>query len=594
MVLLYYPDELIEEVSRANDIVDIIGQYVKLKRQGNRYVGLCPFHNEKTPSFSVSADMQLYHCFGCGAGGNVFTFEMEYENYTFQEAVEHLAERAGITLPAQDSKRDRAEDDLRRQMLEANKMAARYFYYQLKSKNGQRELEYLKNRGLSDETIVKFGLGYANISSDDLYQYLKKQGFSDRVLADSGLVKVDNRGCHDRFWNRVIFPIMDVNNKVIGFGGRVMGDGLPKYLNSPETKLFDKSRNLYGLHAAKKSRRDYFLLCEGYMDVIALHQAGFTNAVASLGTAFTPQHALLLKRYVSQVILTFDSDGAGVKAALRAIPILKEAGLSVKVLNMRPHKDPDEFIKAEGAEAFEERIQEAQNSFLYEIGILRQQTDFRDPDQKTKFQQETARRLLIFEDEMERSNYIDAVADAYGLNSGELRRKVNQLGAQGYRPPSYEREQADADRVKAREKKKQVGGADKQAQRMLLAWLSKYPQAFSQVSSLLKPEDFTEPGYQKLVQMIYTRLQAGGTVNPSDLINHFIEDEQEYKMISEIFHTNLEDSKDKVQKEKIMTDLVRKVKTDSLRAAGRDASDMNAFLELVKMQEQLRGLRISL
>ena len=594
MVLLYYPDELIEEVSRANDIVDIIGQYVKLKRQGNRYVGLCPFHNEKTPSFSVSADMQLYHCFGCGAGGNVFTFEMEYENYTFQEAVEHLAERAGITLPAQDSKRDRAEDDLRRQMLEANKMAARYFYYQLKSKNGQRALEYLKNRGLSDETIVKFGLGYANISSDDLYQYLKKQGFSDRVLADSGLVKVDNRGCHDRFWNRVIFPIMDVNNKVIGFGGRVMGDGLPKYLNSPETKLFDKSRNLYGLHAAKKSRRDYFLLCEGYMDVIALHQAGFTNAVASLGTAFTPQHALLLKRYVSQVILTFDSDGAGVKAALRAIPILKEAGLSVKVLNMRPHKDPDEFIKAEGAEAFEERIQEAQNSFLYEIGILRQQTDFRDPDQKTKFQQETARRLLIFEDEMERSNYIDAVADAYGLNSGELRRKVNQLGAQGYRPPSYEREQADADRVKAREKKKQVGGADKQAQRMLLAWLSKYPQAFSQVSSLLKPEDFTEPGYQKLVQMIYTRLQAGGTVNPSDLINHFIEDEQEYKMISEIFHTNLEDSKDKVQKEKIMTDLVRKVKTDSLRAAGRDASDMNAFLELVKMQEQLRGLRISL
>ena len=270
-IKLYYPEEVVEEVGRANDIVDLVGQYVKLKRQGNRYTGLCPFHNEKTPSFSVSPDMQLYYCFGCGSGGNVFTFVMEYESYSFQEAIEYLADRAGIELPKDAAGSERAQDSRRKQMLEANKLAARYYYYQLKAKQGKKAYDYLRNRGLSEETILKFGLGYSNISSDDLYRYLKQKGFDDKLLADCGLVKVDARGVYDRFWNRVMFPIMDVNNRVIGFGGRVMGDGLPKYLNSPETSLFDKSRNLYGLHAAKRSRKDWFLLCEGYMDVIALH-----------------------------------------------------------------------------------------------------------------------------------------------------------------------------------------------------------------------------------------------------------------------------------------------------------------------------------
>ncbi|MGN0292673.1 MAG: DNA primase, partial [Lachnospiraceae bacterium] len=532
---MYYPEEIVDEVGRANDIVDVVGQYVKLKRQGSRYVGLCPFHNEKTPSFSVSGDMQLYHCFGCGVGGNVFTFVMEYESYTFQEAVEYLADRAGIQLPKDDGRQDRAEDNRRRQMLEANKLAARYFYYQLKGKQGSRAYEYLRNRGLTDETIVKFGLGYSNISPDDLYRYLKQKGFSDEILAECGLIKVDGKGAHDRFWNRVMFPIMDVNNRVIGFGGRVMGDGLPKYLNSPETKLFDKSRNLYGLHAARKSRKDYFLLCEGYMDVIALHQAGFTNAVASLGTAFTPQHALLMKRYVKQVILTFDSDNAGVNAALRAIPILKRAGLSVKVLSMVPHKDPDEFIKAEGPEAYEERIRQAKNGFLFEISILRRKYDFRDPEQKTAFQTETAGKLLEFEDEMERSNYIEALALEYDMNAGQLRRKVNQMGA-GLLPGETPHSAAEeAEEKRRREKLRRSDTSDKRAQRMLLAWLSAYPAAFSQIRDMVTPDDFMEEGYRKLARMIYDRLDAGQEINPSELTNHFINDEQEYKMISEIF-----------------------------------------------------------
>lgn len=590
---MYYPEEIVDEVARANDIVDIVGQYVKLKRQGSRYVGLCPFHNEKTPSFSVSGDTQLYYCFGCHAGGNIFTFVMEYENYTFQDSIEYLADRAGIELPKENSGRERAEDSRRKQMLEANKLAARYFYYQLKAKQGSRAYQYLRNRGLSDETIVKFGLGYSNISSDDLYRYLKQKGYEDKLLADCGLIKVDQKGAHDRSWNRVMFPIMDINNRVIGFGGRVLGDGLPKYLNSPETVLFDKSRNLYGLHAAKKARKDYFLLCEGYMDVIALHQAGFTNAVASLGTAFTPQHAILMKRYVKQVILTFDSDGAGINAALRAIPILKNAGLSVKVLNMKPHKDPDEFIKAEGAEAYEERIRRAQNGFLFEIGILRGNYDFRDPEQKTNFQTETAKKLLEFEDEMERGNYIEAVALAYDINAADLKRKVGQLGA-GLMPGETWRSPTEEIQQRREERKRRADTSDKKAQRMLLAWLTAYPSAYAQVRELVVPSDFTEEAYGQLAQMIYEKMEKGEQINPSELITHFINNEQDYKKISEIFHTGLEESVTKEKKEKIFSDLVRKVKSDSLRLAGRDASDLAAFQEIVRMQEKLRKFHIVL
>lgn len=308
----YYSDELIEEVRSANDIVNVISDYVRLQKKGSTHFGLCPFHNEKTPSFSVSQNKQIYHCFGCGAGGNVITFLMQYENYTFPEALQALAQRAGITLPIQEmTGRARQEADKRARILEVNKTAAKYFYAQLRMEQGQNGMQYLKRRGLDSETLKKFGLGYSNKFSDDLYKYLRQQGYGDELLKDSGLVTIDEkRGGRDKFWNRVMFPIMDVNSRVIGFGGRVMGDGGPKYLNSPETMIFDKSRNLYGLNIARKSRKHFILLCEGYMDVIALHQAGFDNAVASLGTSFTEGHANLLKRYTKEVYCTFDSDGA--------------------------------------------------------------------------------------------------------------------------------------------------------------------------------------------------------------------------------------------------------------------------------------------
>ena len=366
-----YSDDIIEEVRQKNDIVDVVSQYVKLTRKGSSYFGLCPFHNEKTPSFSVTPGKQMYYCFGCGAGGNVFNFIMEYENYSFGEALKHLADRAGVELPKIEYSREvREKAEQKAELLEINKQAAQYYYYQLRTEGGRQGHEYLAGRQLSEETMRKFGLGYSDKFGSGLYKYLKSKGYSDERLRESGLFNVDERhGMYDKFWNRVIFPIMDVNNRVIGFGGRVMGDGKPKYLNSPETKIFDKSRNLYGLNIARTTRKKYLILCEGYMDVISMHQAGFTNAVASLGTALTSGHASLLKRYTQEVLLLYDSDEAGIRAALRGIPILREAGVNSRVVDLKPYKDPDEFIKNMGAEAFEERLNQASDSFMFRVSI---------------------------------------------------------------------------------------------------------------------------------------------------------------------------------------------------------------------------------
>ena len=439
-----YSDDVIEEVRTKNDIVDVVSQYVKLTRKGSSYFGLCPFHNEKTPSFSVTPAKQMYYCFGCGAGGNVFNFVMEYENYTFGEALSYLAQRAGVELPKIEYSREAKEKAERKALLlEINKKAAQYFYYQLRREGGKSAYQYLTGRGLSEETIKKFGLGYSDKYSDDLYKYMKAKGYSDELLRESGLFNADERrGMYDKFWNRVIFPIMDVNNRVIGFGGRVMGDGKPKYLNSPETKIFDKSRNLYGLNVARTTRKNYLILCEGYMDVISMHQAGFTNAVASLGTALTSGHASLLKRYTQEVLLLYDSDEAGIRASLRAIPILREAGVNAKVVSLKPYKDPDEFIKNMGPEALEERLLNASDSFLFRVHTGEAEADMETPQGQNRFFEECARMLLELSDELERNLYIEAIVKEYrryGISSEDLRKRVNTLAMKGTRaePVSY-------------------------------------------------------------------------------------------------------------------------------------------------------------
>ena len=599
---MYYPEEVIEEVRTRNDIVDIISGYVKLQKKGSNYFGLCPFHHEKSPSFSVSQSKQMYHCFGCGVSGNVFTFVMEYENYTFREAVELLADRSGVKLPKMEySKEAKAQADLRAALLEINKMAANYFYYQLKQPQGQQGCQYLMGRGLTEQTIRRFGLGYSNKTSNDLYQFLRSKGYEDSILKETGLVTIEERGARDKFWNRVMFPIMDVNNRVIGFGGRVMGDGEPKYLNSPETKLFDKSRNLYGLNYARLSREKFILLCEGYMDVIAMHQAGFTNAVASLGTAFTSQHAALLKRYTDQVILTYDSDGAGVKAALRAIPILKSVGMSVRVLNMRPYKDPDEFIKNLGPEAFRQRIAEARNSFLFEIDTIRQQYSMEDPEQKTAFYNETARKLLEFPEALERDNYIQAVAREYFINYEDLKRLVNQMGSRyGTALPGTQAARETGisgeiygEKPKTFQKKKDREEGIRQSERLLLTWLIEDPRLFDKIQGIIGPEDFVKPLYRRAAQMVFEG-HENGEVSPAAILNHFIDDEGNYKEVAALFNASLNDSLSNEEQKKAFADTVMKVKKSSLDYQSRTASDLNELQRIIREQAELANMHISL
>lgn len=583
----YYSDELIEEVRSRNDIVDVISGYVRLQKKGSTYFGLCPFHNEKTGSFSVSPAKQMYYCFGCGAGGNVFTFLMEYENFTFPEAMQALADRAGVDLPKQElSGEAKRESDKRSRLLEINKEAGKYYYTLLRSERGAQALSYFRKRELSDVTMQKFGLGYSDKYSDDLYRYLKSKGYEDEILKDSGLVGFDEkRGGHDKFWNRAMFPIMDIHNKVIGFGGRVMGDGEPKYLNSPETKIFDKSRNLYALNFARQSKRPYMLLCEGYMDVIALHQAGFDNAVASLGTSFTSGHASLLKRYTKEVYLTFDSDGAGIKAALRAIPILKEVGLSAKVINMKPYKDPDEFIKALGAEAYQERIDQAENSFMFEIRILQQDYDMKDPEGKTAFQHETAKKLAQFPEEMERNNYIEAVAEHYRMGYENLRKLVNQYGAQG----GLAREPVKLKSATREVKKKEDGM--KQSQKLLLTWLIEDTGLFDIVKQYITPEDFTEEIYKKAAEILYAQF-AEGALNPGKIVSMF-QNEEEQREIAALFNARIHEIDGKQEREKALKETILRVKENSYnyRAAHIAVTDIAGTQKLIDDKRQLEALR---
>lgn len=589
---MYYSDELIEDIRMKNDILDVVSGYVKLQKKGSSYFGLCPFHNEKSPSFSVSPSKQMYYCFGCGAGGNVYTFVMQYENYDFMEAVKMLAERAGVDLPEESNDAEsRRASDLRKTLLEINKKAAYFYFYKLKQEDGKAGYCYLTGRQLSEETIKKFGLGFAGKYRDELYRYLKKEGYDDNVLRESGLITFDEaRGIYDKFFNRVMFPIMDVNSRVIGFGGRVMGDGEPKYLNSPETKVFEKSRNLYGLNIARTSRKPYMIICEGYMDVISLHQAGFQNAVASLGTAFTSGHASLLKRYTQEVMLSYDSDGAGVKAALRAIPICKAAGLRVKVINMKPYKDPDEFMKNLGREAYEERIQTAQNAFFFEISMLEAQYDLKDPESKTLFINELAKKLLTFEEKIERNNYLEAVAEKYHIGFANLENLVNKFGLQ--MDPVEHREETE--RVK---KKADMDSAGEQWQKLLLTWLIEKPNIYPQIKRYISVEDFDEGVYKIVAEYLFEQIQRD-ELNPAQILSRFEEQEEQGKAAA-LFNTKVEALEGKFEEEKAVKDIVLKVKQHSLEHLNKeaDSSDvavLQKILEEKSILQELEKLHISL
>ncbi len=590
---MYYSEEIVEDVRSRNDIVDVISSYVRLQKKGSSYFGLCPFHNEKSPSFSVSRQKQMYYCFGCGAGGNVFTFIMEYENYSFAEALAMLADRAGITLPEIEySKEAKEKQNLKTIVLEMNKLAAKYFYAQLKTESGAIAYKYLTGRELTTDTMLQFGLGYSNKYSNDLYNYLKLKGYQDEVIKQSGLVNVDEKqGMYDKFWNRVMFPIMDTNNRVIGFGGRVMGDGKPKYLNSPETIVFDKSRNLYGLNRARTSRKPYFIICEGYMDVIALHQAGFTNAVATLGTALTSGQASLIKRYVKEVYLTYDSDDAGTRAALRAVPILRAAGVSAKVVRMDPYKDPDEYIKAEGAEGFEGCIGRARNGFMYTVEVLERDYDMHSPEGKTAFYNEVAAKLIEFEEELERNNYIEAVAIEYRINPDSLRKLVSKTAVSKGLIKMPEKIRSSADNKKPKEDK------GVQSQKILLTWITSNDAIFRQVKKYIQPSDFTLALYQTVAEFLYKQYEDG-SVNPAKIISYFT-DEDEHREVASLFHTEIKEISTKDEQRKALKDTIIKVKRYSVEHATKslDPMDIQGLQDIMigkRKLEELEKMQISI
>ncbi len=589
---MYYSDELVEEIRAKNDIVDVVSGYVRLQKKGNNHWGCCPFHNEKTPSFAVNGNKQMYHCFGCGAGGNVYTFIMNYENHTFPEAVKMLADRAGIQVPEpEQSEEAKKRDSKRARMLEVNKAAAKFFYYQLRNQRGEIGQIYFKKRELTEETMNKFGLGFAGKNGGELIKYLREKGFEDELIKEAGLASYSEKyGLTSQFWNRVMFPIQDSNHRVIGFGGRVLGSGEPKYLNSPETMVFDKRRNLYGLNFARTARSGNIILCEGYMDVIAMHQAGFTQAVASLGTAFTPEQANLLRRYTENVLIAYDSDGAGTKAALRAIAILREAGLSGKVIDMTPYKDPDEFMKAQGKEAFEERIKNAENSFFFEIRILAKEFNMQDPEEKTKFHKGIAKKLCEFSEDAERDNYLQAVAEKYFIGTENLRKLVlKEAGRVGLAKP-IERPKSGIHSKNSREEN------GKRAQRLLLTWITDEPALYSKIKKYITAKDFTEELYAIVAEKLFADLERD-IFNPAGIISTF-ENPQDQQEAASLFSTGLPKLETVAEREKAFHDILLSVKKNSYEYyVTKMGSEMDALTQVVegkKALEELAKTHISL
>lgn len=580
-----YTESLIEEVRSKNDILDVISGYVHMQKKGSTYFGLCPFHNEKSASFSVTPSKQMFYCFGCGAGGNVFSFIQKYENYSFVEALEMLANRAGVVLPEGEyTKEEKAREDRRKRMLEVNKEAAKYYFYQLRAPQGANGLRYLTERGLTEETIKHFGLGFANVTSDDLVKYLKSKGYEEDLIIEAGLAAFNEKfGLHDIFWNRVIYPIQDSNHRVIGFGGRVMGDAKPKYLNSQETIVFNKRRNLYGLNFARSSRTDDIILCEGYMDVIAMHQAGFTQACASLGTAFTSEQAMLVKRFAKRVYLAYDSDGAGTGAALKAIDILRAMDMSCRIINMLPYKDPDEFIKNLGKEEFLKRIEEAENSFFFELRILERDYDLKDPESRTLFTKKIAERLCIFESEVERENYITAVADKYGILVDQLRKLVIQTAASGTANKPIERPKSGI------QSKATTQDLIRKNQRILITWIGDEPRILDIVKKYIEPDDFTDPLYAEVARQLFSDLERG-VFNPAAIVSTF-ENEDDQSAVASLFNTNLV-LEDDTERGKALHDVIYMVKKSSVEArASLGNIDADSIMRQITDKQALENLR---
>lgn len=514
-----FPENFINELVERSDIVDVVSGYVRLgKRNGSNLFGLCPFHSEKTPSFSVSPDKQIYHCFGCGKGGGVINFIMEIENLSFPEAVEFLARRAGMPIPEQTDDR---ESRRRARMLALNRDAARFFYSQLSTPAGRAARDYMAGRRIGSATATNFGLGAAPDSWDSLLRAMEAKGYTGQELFEAGLARRGkNGGFYDSFRNRLMFPVIDVRGNVIGFSGRILEDGEPKYMNSPETPVFSKSRNLFALNLAKKSKSGYIILSEGNIDVVSLHQAGFDSAVASLGTSLTPEQARLISRYTDQVIIAYDNDGAGQKASQRAIGILEKLDVRVKVLRMSGAKDPDEFIKRKGADAFRNLLDASENQVDYRLRNVTDKYDLNVDEQKVDFLKEATELVARLPGAVERQVYSMRVASMAGVAadvvSGEVERKRKRLLSRAQR--SDQREQSRPERqLQPAEKGLHYEDPCSAAAEEGLIRLLYLDPALSRETELPEPEEFSSQALGRIYSAIRARIDRGEEVSAAVL-----------------------------------------------------------------------------
>lgn len=539
MPQVFFPESFLQEVMDKNDIIDIVSRYVKLKRSGNSMKGLCPFHKEKTPSFTVSADKQLYYCFGCSNGGTIINFVMQMENLDFIEAVKYLADQCGLAIPESSGNTNEEASSLRQLIYKINSLSGRFFYDCLESDKGVFAKKYIASRQLTQSTINKFGLGFAP-ENNRLLLYLREQGFTDDQIVQSGMaVKNDNGNIYDRFRNRLMFPIIDVRKNIIGFGGRVMDDAMPKYLNSPETAAFNKSYNLYGLNLAKKTKDEFLILVEGYMDVISLHQNGISSAIATLGTALTPEQARIIKRHKHEVIIAYDSDQAGQNATKRAIELLTNEEITVRVLSMKDCKDPDDYIKTKGTGAFRELINNSKLQIEYKIGKLQEKYNLDVIEDKVKYVNELAKEFSKIKSPVERELYVNKIAQETGVSKSGIFSEIERLNIVDER----------INKIDAFRGTPSVGGIKSfnpkkaniiRAEKLLLNLMS-VDKTIAQMAEVFDSTDFEEGANRRLFELLISIHKNG--VEPD--LRLIVSQMQDSAQIAGILHDdqNIEDKK---------------------------------------------------
>ena len=580
------PEQFVEELISRCDIADVVGEYVQLtKKSGSNLFGLCPFHSEKTPSFSVSRDKQIYHCFGCGKGGGVISFIMEIENLSFIDAVHFLAKRVGMEVPEDDTPQE--IKSRRARMFELNRDAARFFYDALGTQGGAAAVEYMKRRGISPKIAKKFGLGVAPDGWNNLSDAMMKKGYSRAELLDAGLVKKGkNGGVYDTFRNRLVFPVIDVRGSVIGFSGRILGDGEPKYLNSPDTLVFNKSRNLFALNLAKKTKRDYLILAEGNVDVVALHQAGFDCAVASLGTSLTPEQARLMSRYTKNVVIAYDSDGAGVKAAQRAIGILEKTGMGVKVLRMDGAKDPDEFIKKRGGDAFELLIDKSEHHIEYRLLTVKNKHDLETDEGKLAFLTEATDLLSDIPNSVEREIYTTRAAGYAGISPDAVKNEVRKAMRRKFAARKKREERENLRPIETMQPKDRAiryeNALSAVAEEGIIRLLMLDPALVSEIKGIT-PDDFSSPFLKKTFEIIIKRHNSGNAVSIATMASEL--EPGEISRLTEIVNRpeNMKNSSH------AMSDYIEKIKTEKLKQTARNEDILLSVREKYKDKKGYGG-----